>query len=521
MAGKTTKAFIGIDAGTTGTTVAIYDDKGNEIATGYKEYACSYPRAGWVEQEFADVWDGICVAAKQAIKAANLAPSSYKSVGFSSQRGTFGLLDAKKQPLAPSIVWNDGRAQAYEGKFAETLSAKDYQAHTGMPLAAAWAACKIAWLRDNRPDIFEKTRWVVTGQEYFMHLLGADDWTTDPASLTLNGMMDIRKLDWSDQVLKLCGLTRDMVPPVGRTATQAGVVSKAAAAATGIPVGTPICRGAGDQQCAAIGAGIIKQGMAEFTVGTSAVMVAHVDSVDRVTGDKLFLGGHGVPGMWDLEGAAFAAGVCLRWWRDILGMPEQTAAKKAKRSPYAEMVDLAMKSPAGAKGLIFHPFMQGQVTPYYDVTAKGGYLGMRLDHDRADVMRAVLEGVSNEMRMIVDTFQSGMKGGVTEFRLTGGGTKSPGFVQIMTDVIGIPAGVPKVRECTVLGAAILGAVGAGHFASVAEAAGAMVSLESMVEPSRVTRALHEDQHALFKSGYTSLNKGGAYQAMYDYNAKYF
>ena len=220
MAGKTTKAFIGIDAGTTGTTVAIYDEKGHEIATGYKEYACAFPRAGWVEQDFADVWDGICVAAKQAIKAANLAPSSYKSVGFSSQRGTFGLLDGKKQPLAPSIVWNDGRAQAYEGKFAETMSAKDYQAHTGMPLAAAWAACKIAWLRDNRPDIFEKTRWVVNGQEYFLHLLGADDWTTDPASLTLNGMMDIRKLDWSDQVLKLCGLTRDMMPPVGRTATQ-------------------------------------------------------------------------------------------------------------------------------------------------------------------------------------------------------------------------------------------------------------------------------------------------------------
>jgi xylulokinase len=521
MAGKAVRAFIGIDAGTTGTTVAVYDEKGHEIATGYKEYACSFPRAGWVEQDFADVWDGICVASKQAIKAANLAPSSYKSVGFSSQRGTFGLLDAKKQALAPSIVWNDGRAQAYEGKFAETLSAADYQKHTGMPLAAAWAACKVAWMRDNRPDVFEKTRWVVNGQEYFLNLLGADDWTTDPASLTLNGMMDIRKLDWSDQVLKLCGLTRDMVPPVGRTATQAGVVSKFAAAATGIPTGTPICRGAGDQQCAAIGAGIIKQGMAEFTVGTSAVMVAHVDSVDRVTGDKLFLGGHGVPGMWDLEGAAFAAGVCLRWWRDILGIPEQAAAKKAKRSPYAEMVDLAMKAPAGAKGLIFHPFMQGQVTPYYDVTAKGGYLGMRLDHDRADVMRAVLEGVSNEMRMIVDTFQSGMKGGVTEFRLTGGGTKSPGFVQIMTDVIGLPAGVPKVRECTVLGAAILGAVGAGQFSNVAEAAGAMVSLESMVEPTRATRGLYEDQHALFKSGYSSLNKGGAYQAMYDYNAKYF
>ena len=515
------RAFIGIDAGTTGTTVAIYDETGNELATGYHEYACSYPRAGWVEQDFDDVWNGICVASRQAIARAALPASAYKSVGFSSQRGTFGLLNWSRQPLAPSIVWNDGRAQAYEAKFAAELPARDYQSHTGMPLASAWAAAKIAWLRDNRPDLFERTRWVVNGQEYFLHLLGADDWSTDPASLTLNGMMDIRKLDWSDKVLSMCGLSRTMVPPVGKTATQAGVVSREASAATGIPAGTPICRGAGDQQCAAIGAGVIKQGMAEFTVGTSAVMVAHVDSVDRVTGDKLFLGGHGVPGMWDLEGAAFAAGVCLRWWRDILGLPEQSQAEREQRSPYAVMVDLAMKSPAGAKGLIYHPFMQGQVTPYYDVAAKGGYLGLRLDHDRADIVRAVLEGVSNEMRMIVDTFQSGMKGGVTEFRLTGGGTKSPGFVQIMSNIIGLPAGVPKVRECTVLGAAILGAVGAGHFDSVAEAAGAMVSLESVVEPDTATRALYDDQHQLFKTAFTSLQQGGAYQAMYDLNAKYF
>ncbi len=520
-AAKATKAFIGIDAGTTGATVGIYDEHGNEIATGYREYICTYPRAGWVEQDLGEVWKGICSASKQAIKAAGLPASAYKSVGLSSQRGTFGLLDGGKRPLAPSIVWNDGRAQAYEAKFQETMSAADYQSHTGMPLAAAWAAAKVAWMRDNRPDVFERTRWVVNGQEYFLYLLGADEWKTDPASLTLNGMMDIRKLDWSDKVLAMCGLTRDMVPPVGNTTGQAGVVSRAASLATGIPAGTPICRGAGDQQCAAVGAGVIKQGMAEFTVGTSAVMVAHVDSPDRVTGDKLFLGGHGVPGMWDLEGAAFAAGVCLRWWRDMLGMPEQALAKRAKRSPYSVMVDLAMKSPAGAKGLLFHPFMQGQVTPFYDVTAKGGYLGMRLDHDRADIMRAVLEGVSNEMRMIVDTFQAGMKGGVTEFRLTGGGTKSPGFVQVMTDVIGLPAGVPKVRECTVLGAAILGAVGAGQFASVAEAAEEMVSLEGTVEPNRETRALYNDQHELFKTAYHSLSGGKAYQSMYDYNAKYF
>ena len=148
------QAFVGIDAGTTGCTVMIFDESGNRLGQGYQEYPCTSPRAGWIEQDVEEVWQGICAATKQAVAAAALPDSAYKSVGFSSQRGTFILLDEDKNPIAPSIVWNDGRALEYQEEFGKEISPDDYQTHTGMQLSPLWSAAKIAWLRDNEPELF-------------------------------------------------------------------------------------------------------------------------------------------------------------------------------------------------------------------------------------------------------------------------------------------------------------------------------------------------------------------------------
>jgi len=521
MAKESKRAFVGIDAGTTGCAVMIFDETGKALGRGYKEYPCIAPRPGWNEQDLEDVWEGVCSASRQAVAEAHLPKGALHSVGLSSQRGTFCMLDADKAPLGNSIVWNCGRATRYQEIFAREISPEDYQGHTGMQLSPLWVAAKIAWVRDNEPERFGKTRWFANGQEYFLHRLGADEWVTDPASLTLNGMMDIRRLDWSDRVLALCGITRDRLPPVDIPSGVAGKLSRAAAEATGLPAGITLCRGAGDQQCAAIGAGVIKQGMAEFTVGTAGIMVAHLDSLDRIKGRNLWWGGHAVPRAWNIEGGAFSLGGCLKWWRNNLGRDEIDEAARSDRSPYAVMVDEAAKSPPGAKGVIFHSFLASQVTPYYDAVSRGGFLGVGIYHNRQDLIRAVLEGCAHEMRMVVAAFQSDIDGGVLDFRLTGGGTKSNGFVQIMTDIIGLPAGVTRERECTVLGAAILGAFGSGAFASIEEAVDAMVHVEGHFEPNSENRALYDDQHQIYRGLYEAIAARGEYQKLADFTARYF
>ncbi|MEM1399863.1 MAG: FGGY family carbohydrate kinase [Pseudomonadota bacterium] len=521
MSDAPANAYVGIDAGTTGCTVMIFDQEGRALGHGYREYPCTAPRPGWSEQDLDVVWEGICDAARQATVKANLPASAYKSVGFSSQRGTFGILDADKRPLSPSIVWNCTRALEYQEIFGKEITPEDHQAHTGMQLSPLWTAAKIAWVRDNRPEIFDKAHWFVNGQEYFLYKLGAEAWVTDPASLTLNGMMDIAKLDWSERILDLCGIGRDRLPTVGVPSGAAGSVSAEAAALTGIPEGTVLCRGAGDQQCAAIGAGVIRQGMAEFTVGTAGVMVAHLDSVDLIKGNNLWWGGHGVPGAWDIEGAAFSLGACLKWWRDNMGRREVEAGAALDLSPYALMVEGAKSSPPGAKGLLFHSFLTSQVTPYYDAASRGGFLGIGLYHDRADMIRALLEGCAHEMRMVVDAFHSDIEGGITELRLTGGGTKSAGFAQIMTDIIGMPTRVTRERECTVLGAAILGAFGSGAFTSIDEAVSSMVHIEQDFTPNQSLTELYGEAHGIYRGFYEAIANAGQYDKLAAFADKHF
>ncbi|MCF8481994.1 MAG: hypothetical protein K9H25_16335 [Rhodospirillum sp.] len=521
MPSRAHRVFVGIDAGTTGCTVMIFDEMGRSLGQGYKEYPCVSPRSGWIEQDMEEVWKGICEASRKAVAQADLPAEAYHSVGLSSQRGTFAMLDENKEPLGNSLVWNCGRAVGLEEEIrAEFPELGEHQTHTGMQVSPLWSAAKIMWLRKKNPDLFAKTRWFVNGQEYFLRRMGAEEWVTDPASLTLNGMMDIAKLDWSDRILTLCGIDRDRLPPVGIPSGRAGRLSRTAAEETGLPEGVILCRGAGDQQCAAIGAGVIKQGMAEFTVGTSGIMVAHLDSLDRIKGDKLWWGGHGVPGAWDIEGGAFSLGACLRWWRDILGADELMESARKGCSVYSTMVDAAQNSKPGANGVLFHSFMASQVTPHYDAVARGGFLGLGLYHERRDLIRAMLEGCANEMRMVFDAFQSDVDGGITDFRLTGGGTKSDGFVQIMTDIIGQPVKVTRERECTVLGAAILGACGSGAFDSIEEAVGSMVRLEGAFEPNSNLMPLYEEQHQIYQGFYKAAADTGQYAALNDFAQKF-
>lgn len=515
------RVFVGVDAGTTGCTVMVFDETGRAVGHDYQEYDCTSPNPGWIEQDLEAVWKGICSASKGAVAQANLPAEAYYSLGLSSQRGTFAMLDENKRPLGNSIVWNCGRALGLEERLRSEFPGEgEHQDHTGMQVSPLWTAAKIAWLREKQPELFEKTRWFANGQEYFLHRMGAEDWLTDPASLTLNGMMDIARLDWSDRILKVCGIERDRLPPVGSPSGRAGTLSKQAAEETGLPEGLILCRGAGDQQCAAIGAGVIKQGMAEFTVGTAGVMVAHIDSVKRIKGRNLWWGGHGVPGAWDIEGGAFSLGACLRWWRDHLGRDELDEGARRGESVYSCMVERAQTSRPGANGALFHSFMASQVTPYYDAVSRGGFLGLGLYHERADLIRALLEGCANEMRMVVDAFQSDVDGGITDFRLTGGGTKSDGFVQIMTDIIGQPAKVTRERECTVLGAAILGAYGAGAFSTIDEAVDSMVVAESEFEPNTKLKDLYEEQHGIYRGFYEAMAKADQYAALNDFAQKY-
>jgi xylulokinase len=516
-----TDGFVGVDAGTTGAKVALFDNRGNELGSGYCDYPCIYPHPGWVEQDVEDVWRGICKASQAARAQANVRDEFIRSVGLSSQRGTFILLDERYVALAPSVVWNDSRAKEMEPLLAERLGADRFRRITGMPVSGSWAIAKLAWLLRHRPDLMQRVRHVCNGQEFFLHRLGADRLESDPSSLTLNGMLDIRRLDWSRDVILAADLDPSLFPPVGKPASTVGKLSPISAEQLGLPAGTPVCRGGGDQQCAAVGAGVTKQGLAEVTIGTAAMMVAHLDSPDLVTGPAPYIGGHSVPGKWDAEGGAFSIGSCLKWWRDQFGELERARAAEQGTNVYDLIVDSARASPPGSRGVLFHPFFAGQVTPYYDATARGAFLGLGLDHDRSCLIRAMLEGCACEVRFMVDGMARDLEGGISELRVTGGAARSRPFMEIQANILGRPLVLLRNRECTVLGAAILGAVGSGYFADIDEAVKVMVAIDHTIDPECQTMDVYQDLFQIFRQAYEAQARSGVYQAIYQFQQRYF
>lgn len=515
------KYVAGIDAGTTGATVMIFDLNGTLMGTGYREYPCQYPHPGWVEQDVYDLWNGVCEAAKEVISKTGIDPKEIGSVGLSSQRGTFVPIDKDWNPLSNSIVWSDGRA-GEEIKWIEENIGKDhYHEVSGVPLSGLWAYPKFKWVRDKQPKLYEKTWKFVNGQEWLLHKLGSTELFTDPASLTLNGMMDVKTLDWSDELLDAINVSKDKLPPVKEPMRQVGVISKEAALATGFAEGMPISCGGGDQQCAAIGAGVIREGLSEITIGTAAVMVAHVDSQRPDVDHSVLFGGHALPGKWDMEGLAFASGVCLRWWRDTYGQVEKEAAAKLGMDPYNLITLEAQKAPVGSKGFIFLPFLNSQVSPYYHDNARGGSIGLTLAHDRHIMARAVLEGVVYELRMIVEAMEKVLGKPFETIRLSGGGAKSDLWCQMQADVYGRPVEKLRVSDCTTLGAAILGAVGAGIYPTIEEAVDKMVHTYGFIEPNMENHQIYTDMYHIFKDTFLALKDADVYNKLAAVTNKYW
>ncbi len=505
---------VGIDAGTSGATVMITDLRGRVVGSAYREYPCHYPRPGWSEQDIELVWTKLCEAGQDVLKRTAIDPKEITSLGFSSQRGTFVCVDKNWQPLHRSIVWNDNRAARGQiQSFREKMDDATYISIAGVAMDPHWALFKMMWVKENMPKVWDQTWKVVNGQEWFLHKLGSEEIFSDPASLTLNGMMDINNLTWSEKILKTAGIPIEKMPTVREPMRQVGAISRKAAEETGFAEGMPIAVGGGDQQCAAIGAGVIHEGLSEVTIGTGGVMVAHADSRKHDPEGRVITGGHAIPGKWDMEGTQYSSGATLRWWRDTYAQVEADAAAKLGMSTYDLITAQAAQAPAGSRGHLFFPFFTGQVTPNYIHTATGGSLGLSFMHDRATMARAVLEGVTMEMRMIVEAMEGVLKTQFDVIGLSGGGAKSALWQQIQADVYGRPVKTYRVSECTTLGATILGAAGTGVFSSIDEAVGNMVNVTGTLEPDTHRHAMYTDMYGVFRDTLFTLRDSGIYDRL--------
>lgn len=502
----------GIDIGTSGAKGMVFDLRGSALGAGFREYPCSYPRPGWVEQDADLLVDAAMQALAEAVSRSGVSPGAIASLSLSAQRCCGIFLDGAERSVRPMISWQDNRATAEVEEIAAAIDEGEYYRRTGYPNSTTWLLAKLLWVRKHEPDVWRKTRRVVQVHDYFVRALGADDYVVDWNDAGYFGFFDPASGRWDPALLERFAIPRALLPVPLASGTPVARLSAAAARRCGLAEGTPVAVGAGDQSAGAVGAGVVRKGLVSISMGTAGAVTAFLDAFYRDPGKRTLVTAHPIAGKWLLEGYQAAAASVYRWFKEQLGAAESAEAERTGASFYALMNDKVAAVPAGSRGLLVLPYFASAATPRYNPVARGTVLGLTFSHDRIALARAFMEGITLEMKdMVASMVRSGVA--VTEARVLGGPTRSEIWNQIQADVYGLPVTTLAVPDAPVLGSAILGAVGAGVFPTVEAGADAMVRLDRRYEPIPRNVETYAALYDAYCRAYDGLDRGGAFAAL--------
>ena len=450
---ETTPLLLGVDLGTSQLKLLAVDLAGRPVASKVAPIATTRPQPGWAEQQPEEWWAALVAACREMW--ASLNPRRIVAVGLSGQMHGATFVDDAGEPLGPALIWADSRTAPQVAALERIIPPADLLRIGGNPANTSFTATKIMWLREQRPDLFASTRRVLLAKDYLRWRL-TGEYATDVSDASATLLFDLHQRDWSADLLHALDLDPALLPPVYESAMVCGRITAAAAVATGLLAGLPVVAGGGDAACSAFGLGLADSDEAALvSIGTSAQIFAVSDQpvVDQL--GRVHSLCHVVPSRWHMMGAVLAGGATLHWWRDLLTAPG------GQPPDFDALTEAAATVAPGAAGVLLLPYLLGERTPHMTAAARGVFYGLRLDHDRRHLTRAVLEGVAFALRDGLEVLREcGLS--LSEVRLTGGGARSGLWAAILRDVFGLP-----LRRCdergAAHGAALLDGIGVGAF----------------------------------------------------------
>jgi xylulokinase len=457
-------ALLGIDVGTTGSRALVLDETGRTASSSADHDAFRSPQTGWAEQDPDDWWRACQLAVRGALAASGTNGAAIQAIGLSGQMHGAVLMDATGAVLRPAIIWCDQRTEPECRWIESTIGPSRLLELTSNPALTNFTLTKLLWVRAHEPETWARVRHVLLPKDYVRWRLSGEH-AIDVADASGTLMLDVARRRWSTDVLEQVGIAAGLLPRVFESPEICARVSRDAAAAIGVPVGTPIVAGAGDQAAGAVGMGITRPGAVSATIGTSGVVFAATDRPVTDPRGRLHTFCHAVPGRWHVMGVTQAAGLSLRWFRDLIaGNGDVT---------YDEMTAEAARVPPGADGVLWAPYLMGERTPHCDPHVRAALVGLAANHGRGHVVRAVMEGVAFSLR---DTFTifSELAVPVERIVVGGGGARSALWREIQANVYGRAVETIAADEGAAYGAAILAGVGARVWATVDEAVDAVV-----------------------------------------------
>ena len=496
--------LLGIDVGTTGTKALLIDTSGKVAASATKEYPLHTPRPGWAEQDPADWWRGTVDAIREVMANAGARPVEVRGLGLSGQQHGSVFLDRDHNVLREALLWCDQRTAAQCAWIHDAVGFDKVVEETLNPVLTGFQAPKIVWLRDNEPDLYSRLRMILLPKDYIRYLLSGD-FATEVSDAAGTSLLNVGKRQWSDVMLSGLGLTEDMLPRVYESPVASTRISQSAAEATGLWPGMPIAGGGGDNACSAVGNGVIEEGIVQVSVGTSGTVFSPMKEPKLDSKLRVHTFCHAVPGQWHAMGVVLSAGGSLRWFRDALCGEEKAEAAARGVDPYEIITASASGAPIGSEGLVFLPYLTGERTPHPDPHARGVFMGLGLRHDKSHMARAVMEGICYALRDSLEIFRQ-MKLPIAEIRNTGGGSRSPFWRQMQSDVFRAPLVGMAIDEGAAFGAAVLGGVAAGVWPDVPAACAAAVRTREPVHPHRHASAIYNKYYPIYRGLYPSLKR---------------
>jgi xylulokinase len=416
--------LLGIDVGTGGTRVVLLDSGGQVLGAATAEHApMKSLQIGWAEQEPSDWWAAACRAIPECLAKTRSSSEEIAGIGLTGQMHSLVLLGPDDEVLRPAILWCDQRTAKQCRAITEKIGARRLIELTANPALTGFTLPKIWWVQEHEPELWERVRSVLLPKDYLRFRLTGSK-ATDVADASGTLMLDVARRRWSPEMLEISGIVLALLPRVFESPEITGTISEEAARATGLRAGTPVVAGAGDQAAGAVGMGIVRPGAVSATIGTSGVVFAATSVPVLEPLGRIHTFCHAIPGRWHVMGVTQGAGLSLRWFRDQFG-----AGHDDGRDAYERLTEEAARTPAGADGLLWAPYLMGERTPHLDPDARGALVGITAQHTRGHVIRAILEGVAFSLR---DTLTIFAELGVPaeSIRLGGGGARSHLWRQI-------------------------------------------------------------------------------------------
>jgi len=500
--------LIGLDIGTGGTKGLLVSPDGSVQARAFAEYPLHTPRPGWSEQRPEDWWKAAVTVLRELAHEAD--GRRIVGIGLTGQMHGSVFLDERGRSIRPALLWNDARTGEECAELERRVGRERLQEITGNPALAGFQAPKILWLRNHEPTRFSKVRRILLPKDYVRFRL-TGEFATDTSDAAGTLLLDLIERDWSDEILDAIELPKNWFPTVFEGPDITGELHEDAAKRTGIPAGTPVVGGGGDNAASAVGAGVVRSGTGLLSLGTSGVIFVHSDEAKTDPAGAIHACCHAVPSKYHLMGVVLSAGGALRWYRDTLASEETSAAKRLGRDPYELLCEEAVPVPPGAEGLLFLPYLAGERTPHMDPSARGAWIGLSLAHGRPHLVRSILEGVAFALKDSLVRIQA-LDLSPDELRAVGGGMRSPLWRRILAAVLNVPLRRLEVEEGAPFGAALLAGVGSGVYADVGEAVARAVHVRKDVEaPDPVLAAAYADLYRRFVRLYPGLTGSGAFE----------